>query len=320
MGDKVKAIGLFSGGLDSAIAARLMMDQGIEVIAVAFKTPFAGAEWALKMGNTLGLDVEVIDCRDDYMEIVKHPRFGYGKNMNPCIDCKIFMLKKAKGLMESERASFVFTGEVLGQRPMSQQMEQLKLIERESGLEGCLLRPLSAKLLEPTIPELKGIVDREKLLGIKGRRRKEQLELARKFGFTEFATPAGGCSLTDPQFSERLKEALEHGEEDMELLKVGRHFRTESGAKVVVGRNEEENKRIRELAGEGDRLIEILDFPGPLVLLRNGEDRDVEVAASLALRYSDCKWDKARATMNGRIIEARKGLEKLAKPLGARSV
>jgi tRNA U34 2-thiouridine synthase MnmA/TrmU len=313
MGDKVKAIGLFSGGLDSAIAARLMMDQHIEVIAVTFKTPFTGAEWALKMGNALGLDVRVIECCDDYMEIVKHPCFGYGKNMNPCIDCKIFMLRKARELMEQERACFVFTGEVLGQRPMSQQREQLRLIEKESGLEGCLLRPLSAKFLEPTIPEAKGIVDREKLLGIRGRGRREQIALAKSFGFEEFATPAGGCLLTDPCFSARLKEALDHGERDIELLKLGRHFRTESGAKIVVGRNEEENERINEVAGKKDMLIEILDFPGPTTLLRNGTERDLDVAASLALAYSDCKESKARAIVRGGgregIIEAIRGLE-----------
>lgn len=305
MGDKIKAIGLFSGGLDSAIAVRLMVDQGMEVIALTFKTPFTSADWAVRMGEVLALDLRIVECRDDYMEIVKRPRFGYGKNMNPCIDCKIFMFRKAREFMESERASFVFTGEVLGQRPMSQQMGQLRLIERESGLEGYLLRPLSAKLLEPTIPEMQGIVNREKLLGIRGRGRREQLALAKKFGFEEFATPAGGCLLTDPGFSVRLKEALDHGEEDIELLKVGRHFRTESGARIVVGRNEEENRRIKDLAGEGDTLIEILGFPGPTVLLRNGEDKDIEIAASLALRYSDCKEDVAYASLRCRGREGR---------------
>jgi len=313
MGDKIKAIRPFSGGLDSAIAARLMMDQHIEVIAVTFKTPFAGEEWALKMGNALGLNVRVVECCDDYMEIVKHPRFGYGKNMNPCIDCKIFMLRKARELMEQERASFVFTGEVLGQRPMSQQMGQLRLIEKESSLEGYLLRPLSAKFLEPTMPEVNGIVDRAKLLGIRGRGRKEQIALAKTFGFEEFATPAGGCLLTDPCFSARLKEALDHSEEDVELLKVGRHFRTESGARIAVGRNEGENRRIEELAGEKDALLEILDFPGPTVLLKNSTEKDVDIAASLALAYSDCKEDKAHAIVRreGReeIMEAIRGLE-----------
>jgi hypothetical protein len=313
MGDKVKAIGLFSGGLDSAIAARLMMDQHIEVIAVTFKTPFAGAEWALKMGRTLGLNVRLIECCDDYMEIVKHPRFGYGKNMNPCIDCKIFMLRKARELMEQERASFVFTGEVLGQRPMSQQIGQLKMIERESGLQGYLLRPLSAKFLKPTIPEAKGIVDRDKLLGIRGRGRKEQIALAKRLGFTEFATPAGGCLLTDSCFSARLREALDHDEEDVELLKLGRHFRTQSGAKIVVGRNEGENKRINEIAGKNDTLIEILDYPGPTVLLRGGDEKDRATAASLALKYSDCSEEIARAIVRSKgkegIIEAIRGLE-----------
>lgn len=310
---KVRAIGLISGGLDSAIATKLMLDQEIEVMPIIFKTPFTGIEWALKMGKAFDVSIRVMECHEEYMELVKKPRFGYGKNMNPCIDCKIFMLKKAKELMEREGADFVFTGEVLGQRPMSQQRAQLKLIERESGLEGYLLRPLSAKLLEPTIPELEGRVDREKLSGIKGRGRKEQIALAKELGLTEFATPAGGCLLTDPEFSERLRDALKHGEEDIELLKVGRHFRAESGAKIVVGRNEEENRRIKELAGSEDALIEISGFTGPTVLLRNGDKEDAEIAASLALKYSDCEEERAPAALrrNGgeEIIEARRGLK-----------
>jgi hypothetical protein len=170
--------------------------------------------------------------------------------------------------------------------------------------------------LEPTIPEIEGTVDREKLLGIKGRGRKEQIALAKKLGLTDFATPAGGCLLTDPEFSERLGDALKHGEEDIELLKLGRHFRTESGAKIVVGRNKEENRRIRELAREGDKIVEIIDFPGPTVLLRNGNNEDTEIAASLALRYSDCKEDRAKATMDGVTIEAKRGIEGRVNPIG----
>jgi tRNA U34 2-thiouridine synthase MnmA/TrmU len=301
-----KAISLFSGGLDSTIATQLILDQGIKVIGLNFKTPFTESCWALKMADKLEIELRVIETDEEYMKIVKEPEHGYGKNMNPCIDCKIFMLKKAKELMNKEKAEFVFTGEVLGERLMSQRKRQLELTERKSGLKGLLLRPLSAKLLDPTIPEKTGIVDREKLLALRGKRREIQIKLINEFGIKEYATPAGGCRLTDPQFSKRLKEGLGHGEDDeieIELLKYGRHFRLFSGKKVVVGRNKEENETISDLARADDLLFEVIGFSGPITLLKgprlkdSGNEKDAEIAASLCARYSDCKSDRVEVRM-----------------------
>lgn len=289
----IKAIGLLSGGLDSILAVKLMLNQGIEVIALNIVTPFLSRKEARKVAEELNIEIEVVEVGDEYIRMIKNPPHGYGKNMNPCIDCRIFMLKKAKEYMEKIRASFIFTGEVLGQRPMSQRRDAMNLIERESSLEGLILRPLSARLLEPTIPEKEGLVNREKFLAIKGRSRKLQMELAEKLGIKEYSYPAGGCRLTDPQFARRLKESFEHGESgmrDINLLKYGRHFRLHSGAKVIVGRNEEENLIISRFAKEKDLLMEVIGFGSPTALLKDSRDeRDTKIASSICARYSDCK-------------------------------
>jgi len=249
--DSVKALGLLSGGLDSTLAVKLLIDQGIEVIAFNMITPFCTCtrkgckHEAGKVAKQFGIPVKIIGVGEDYIEMIKNPKHGYGSNMNPCIDCRIFMFKKAKTYMEEIGAQFIFTGEVLGQRPMSQHRRAMKMIEKETELQGLILRPLSAKLLSPTIPETQKWVDREKLLDIQGRRRLPQIELAKKIGVKDYPCPGGGCRLTDPQFAKRLKEALDHGEDtirDIQLLKYGRHIRLPSGAKAIVGRNEEENK------------------------------------------------------------------------------
>jgi tRNA U34 2-thiouridine synthase MnmA/TrmU len=288
----IKAIGLLSGGLDSILAVKLMLNQGIEVIALNIVTPFLSRKEARKVAEELNIEIEVAEVGDEYIRMIKNPPHGYGKNMNPCIDCRIFMLKKAKEYMEKIGASFIFTGEVLGQRPMSQRRDTMNLIERESSLEGLILRPLSARLLEPTIPEKEGLVNREKFLAIKGRSRKLQMELAEKLGIKEYSYPAGGCRLTDPQFARRLKESFEHGESgmrDINLLKYGRHFRLHSGAKVIVGRNEEENSILSEFAKE-DLLMEVVGFGSPTALLKDSRDeRDTKIASSICARYSDCK-------------------------------
>jgi tRNA U34 2-thiouridine synthase MnmA/TrmU len=276
-----------------------MLNQGIEVIAVNFITPFCtctkkgcGHE-ASRIAEKFGVPIKIIPATDEYIMMIKNPKHGYGKNMNPCIDCRIFMLKKAKEYMKKTGASFIFTGEVLGQRPMSQMRRTLKLIEKEAGLEGLILRPLSAKFFEPTIPEKEGLVDREKLLSIKGRSRKPQMKLAETFSIKDYPCPAGGCRLTDPQFARRIKESFEHNEDsinDIMLLKYGRHFRLLSGAKVVVGRNEKENSIIRGLAKEKDLLFEAMEYGSPITLLRNSkQENDIKTAASLCAGYSDGK-------------------------------
>ncbi|MGB9798098.1 MAG: tRNA 4-thiouridine(8) synthase ThiI, partial [bacterium] len=267
----MKAIVLLSGGLDSTLAIKLLLEQGIDVIAVHFTSPFFRSSWAVKTAREWGIPLLEIDITDDILKLLKAPPHGFGSQMNPCIDCHALMLRKAKEIMEEVGASFVATGEVLGERPMSQNREALRIVEKESGLEGLLLRPLSAKLLPPTIPEKEGWVDREKLLDIKGRSRKRQLELAEKWGIKDYPSPAGGCLLTDPQFSKRLKDLLDNKEltkENVVLLKLGRHFRLRKGVKLVVGRNKEENERIREFSREGGILLRAYSHKGPDGLLR----------------------------------------------------
>lgn len=295
---KPKAIGLLSGGLDSTLAVKLMLEQNVDVIALNFITPFCTCtskgcrHEARRVAKMFGIKVEVIGVGDDYIQMVRDPEHGYGKNMNPCIDCRIFMLKEAKKYMEKTGASFIFTGEVLGQRPMSQRKQAMKLIEREAGLEGLIVRPLSARLLEPTIPEREGIVDRKKLLDIQGRHRKPQMELAETYDLQDYPCPAGGCRLTDPQFARRLQEAFYHGEDsllDIKLLKYGRHFRLPSGAKAIVGRNEKENAVLAGWADKKDILLEVIGCGSPTTLLKHARgEADIIMAGSICARYSDC--------------------------------
>ena len=294
----MKAIALLSGGLDSTLAAKVLLDQGIELEAINFLTVFCtctkGGETCLasqKAVEALGISLKVFNVSEEFLEIVKHPRHGYGSNMNPCIDCRIFMLKKAKARMESTGASFIVTGEVLGQRPMSQRRDAMRQTEKESGLDGLILRPLSAKFLPPTLPEQQGWVDREKLLGIQGRSRKEQMKLAAQFGIHDYPCPAGGCLLTDPGFAHRIRDLMNHHPDfsinDVHLLKVGRHFRLSPALKLIVGRNEEENQKVQTFAREGDLLLKMLHRPGPLSLLRGkAEEEEIRTAAAITARYS----------------------------------
>ncbi len=295
--DSVKAIGLLSGGLDSTLAVKLLIDQGIEVIAFNMITPFCTCtrrgckHEAGKVAKQFGIPVKIIAVEEDYIEMIKHPKHGYGSNMNPCIDCRIFMFKKAKAYMERIGARFIFTGEVLGQRPMSQHRRAMNLIEKETGLQGLILRPLSAKLFPVTIPEEQRWVDRERLLDIQGRRRLSQIELAKKIGVKDYPCPGGGCRLTDPQFAKRLKESLDFGEDsirDIQLLKYGRHVRLPSGAKVIVGRNEEENKLLLQCMNSEDIAFEVIGTGSPITLLKKQkDDNDLRQAAKLCIRYSD---------------------------------
>jgi tRNA-specific 2-thiouridylase len=303
-----RAIALLSGGLDSTLAILLMRRQAVEVTAVTFLTHFgcditdtsSCSRDSSQNARKYGFEVKLCHLADDFISIVKNPKYGHGKNMNPCIDCRILMLREARGLMDMIGADFVVTGEVLGQRPMSQRRETFPLMDREAGLEGRVLRPLSAKLLKPTIPEARGIVDRERLCGFRGRTRKPQMALAEEFGLRDYPAPAGGCLLTDPAFSYRLRELLAHNPHpsmrDFHLLRLGRHFRLPGGLKVVVGRNKEENAEIEALGAIGalgksaDYLLKVEDFGSPITLLSGGAGaEDVAAAASLCARYSDAK-------------------------------
>jgi len=301
----VKAVGLLSGGLDSILATRLLRDQGIEVLAISFQSPFFDSQKAQRAAVQLKVPLRIIDISDEHLQLVRNPRYGYGKNMNPCIDCHILMLKRAGQLLERENFDFIFTGEVLGQRPMSQNKQVLQMVARDSGYEGLILRPLSAKLLPETIPEREGKVNRSKLLDIRGRSRKSQFELAKRYGIDDFPDPAGGCVLTDPGFSRRLRDLLAHEEEvqirDIDLLRVGRHFRLDEARKVIVGRRKEENERILELVREGDVIIRVMDYPGPIALIpRGAPESSIEIAASLCVRYSDAPNDRPIGVLVGK--------------------
>jgi len=289
----MKAVGLFSGGLDSLLAIKLVQKQGIDVAAVSFTSPFF-VDKAKKMklqeaAKRHVFNIRFIDLGNNYLKLVRNPPHGYGKNMNPCIDCHAFMLKKAKQYASKIKAKFVFTGEVLGERPMSQSKKSLAIVEKESGLKGKLLRPLSAKLLPETEAEKKGYVDREKLMDIQGKGRKRQIALAKKFRIREYETPAGGCLLTCEGYSNKLKELFKHRKRvsimDAELLKVGRYFRYKNSA-IVVGRNERDNKRLLELKNSKNLMFEVPVHSGPITILQG---KDIKFAAALTAAYSDCE-------------------------------
>jgi tRNA-specific 2-thiouridylase len=297
----MKAIALLSGGLDSTLATKVVMEQGIDLEAINFLTVFCTCtnkgETCLasqKAVDTLGIPLKVFNVSEEYLDVVKHPEHGYGSQMNPCIDCRIFMLKKAKTYMQNSGASFIVTGEVLGERPMSQRRDAMRLIEKEAGLEGFILRPLSAKLLPTSIPEKEGWVDREKLLNLQGRSRKPQIKLAEQYGVNDYPCPAGGCLLTDPGFARRMKDLMFHQPHfsinDIHLLKIGRHFRFSHALKLIVGRNEEENQKIQTFSQEEDLLLKVQHYPGPLSLFRGEPDQgDIEKAAAITVRYSKAK-------------------------------
>ncbi|MCL6472803.1 MAG: tRNA 4-thiouridine(8) synthase ThiI [Firmicutes bacterium] len=293
-----KALVLMSGGLDSILAAKVLQEQGIEVEAVTFITPFFGSARAEKAAVMLGIPIHIIDITEEHLQMLKSPKHGYGRFMNPCIDCHALMIKRAGELMREIGADFIATGEVLGERPKSQNRNALRVVERESGLEGYLLRPLSAKFLDETIPEREGLVDRSKLLAIRGRSRKPQMELAKKYGIDEYPSPAGGCILTDPMYSTRLrnlyKVEAEPSPKDVNLIKIGRIFLSSEDAVIVVARNEQENNRLIELAEPGDLIFEVENFPGPLTIILQDRfgDNTIFEAAALTARYSKAKSAK----------------------------
>lgn len=279
-----KAVALLSGGLDSTLAVKLVLDQGIEVMILNFLTPFSISDpkQVTRIKTQFGLECKVSFLGMDYINMVENPNHGYGKNMNPCIDCRIFMLQLARRYMEETNASFLITGEVLGQRPMSQRQDTLRIIDRESNLRDLVLRPLSALLLEPTIPEREGIVERDKLLGLSGRSRKEQIRLAEKLGIKDYPSPAGGCRLTDENFSRRLRDLFNAAEanytlKDFELLPIGRHFRLSKSVKVIVGRNEGENQRIEILKEPHHYLVYPQSFTGPAALICGETSQEIMI-------------------------------------------
>jgi len=296
----MKALSLFSGGLDSILAVMLIEEQGADVLGFFFETPFFSSQKAIQSARYIGLALKVVDITDRFLEIMLNPRHGYGKGLNPCIDCHTLMLKITGEMLKREGADFIISGEVLGQRPMSQNLRSLSIISRDSGFKDLILRPLSAKRLPETLPEKEGWVIRERLLGLSGRSRHPQMELAKKFGIKEYPAPAGGCLLTEEVFSRRLKDLIsvnpEFSRQDIELLKWGRHFRISEKTKIVVGRNQKENEMISSLRREGDTILIVEAFPGPTVLVKGDlSSEETELAASITVSYSDAVVDQSVA-------------------------
>lgn len=293
MKETVKAVGLLSGGLDSMLAARIILDQGIQVLGVAFVTPFFGPEKAKRAAEHLEIPLKVLDITQDHWRMLKSPRYGYGKGMNPCIDCHALMVRQAGEYLKEIQAGFLFTGEVLGQRPFSQTKTSLRAVEKASGHPDLILRPLSALLLKETKPEQECLVDRSRLLDIQGRSRKRQMALAEEYGLKDYPAPAGGCLLTDPIFSLRLKELISRSSDpplrEVELLKTGRHFRLDSKIKVIIGRNQRENEFIEKWIEPQDGWARVAGHPGPIALAIGDpiKPEDWENLAQLCLTYSD---------------------------------
>lgn len=297
--EKKKVVALLSGGLDSQLAVRMMQEQGFEVSAVAIKTPFCDFDCGRGCGfeireraDDLNVNLKTVYLGDEYIEMLKHPKHGIGAGFNPCVDCRTMMFDAAKKHMEEIGAEFIISGEVLGQRPMSQHAPSLRTIEKDSGLIGKIVRPLSAGLLPETDPEKNGLIKRENLGMIKGRTRRAQLEMAKKYGIENPPNAGGGCLLTDPTFGLRAKDLFSHTEtptiNDIDLLKVGRHFRLDEQTKFVVGRNKDENEMIKAIALPDDILLQARDHMGPVSILRGkNADMYVKFASSITLRYSD---------------------------------
>jgi tRNA U34 2-thiouridine synthase MnmA/TrmU len=291
------ALAMVSGGLDSILAAKLVKDQGIEVIGICFKSYFFNEENALKMVKQIDIPLEVVDFSEEHFEMVKNPKHGHGKNMNPCIDCHAMMMRHCGELLEKFHADFIITGEVLNQRPMSQNRSALDIVKNESGIGHKILRPLCAKNIKPTEMEIEGLIDREALLDIQGRNRKVQMELAEKWGIRDYPSPAGGCKLTEPNYSKRLREMVEHKEDtskrDLELLKIGRHFRLSKDAKIISTRTQEEGELLKPLLMKEDVIFQARDYFGStVVIIGKATNEDIEFAAKASGRYSKGKDEK----------------------------
>lgn len=296
MSNMIRALAMISGGLDSILAAKLIKDQGIEVIGICFRSYFFNEENAIKMTKQIGIKLEVIDFSKEHFEMVKDPKHGWGKNMNPCIDCHSMMMRYSGELLEKFNADFIITGEVLNQRPMSQNRSALDIVKKQSGFSDKILRPLCAKNLKETQMELYGLVDREKLLDISGRNRKTQMELAKEWGIEDYPSPAGGCKLTEPNYAIRLKEILEKKEQvtekDIHLLKYGRHFVSDNDVKIIVSRTSEEGEKIKQLLNNKDIVFLPSKFKGAMVIIPGGNnptEEDINLACRLAVRYSKGK-------------------------------
>ena len=308
---------LLSGGLDSQLAICVLRDQGLHVEAVVFASPFFKIAAAKQAAENLGVVLHVVTFTQDILALVKHPPHGFGGALNPCIDCHALMIRRAGELMTEKGFDFVATGEVLNQRPMSQNRRSLGIVEKDAALNGRLLRPLSALLLEPTVPETEGVVDRSRLLGLSGRSRKPQMELAAKFGLREYPSPAGGCLLTEKGFCRKLADMRDNEGLESErlvwLLLYGRHFRLPGGAKCVAGRDSRDNQALKKAMCDGDVLLHTVNVPGPTVLIPGGaSDEDIALAAGLCAAYGD---HGARSDVTVKIVRGVTSEERSVAPL-----
>ncbi len=303
-----KALAMVSGGLDSILAAKLIKEQGIEVVGICFKSYFFGAESAIRMAKQIDIPLVVVDFSKEHLAMVINPKHGHGKNMNPCIDCHAMMMNYSGKLLEEYKADFIITGEVLNQRPMSQNRSALDVVKKESGYSDKILRPLCALNLPPTKMELDGLVDRERLLKISGRSRKEQMELADKWGIVDYPSPAGGCKLTEPNFSKRLQDLVAHeaepSENSINLLRFGRHMRVSDNAKIISTRTNDEAKEIKKYLDQDDYIFLARDFGGSMVIITgNPGKEDIEFAAKVTGRYCKGKDQKEVAVKYGRYMQ-----------------
>jgi len=309
-----RALAMLSGGLDSTLAAKLIKDQGIDVLGICFKSYFFNENNAVKMAKQIDIPLEILDISKEHFEMVKNPKYGYGKNINPCIDCHSMMFRIAGECLEKYKADFIITGEVLNQRPMSQNKNALNIVKKESKIEDRILRPLCAKNLEPTSMELEGMVDRNKLLDISGRGRKAQMELAKSFNIIDYPSPAGGCKLTEPNYSIRLKDLLYNNknisERDVLLLKFGRHFRVSTYSKIISTRTEEEYNEVYKLLTEDDLIFMPENFKGStIIVIGNPSQEDIDMASKICARYSkkendsiiSVKYGKFKSELNSKI-------------------
>jgi tRNA-specific 2-thiouridylase len=306
----MKALGLLSGGLDSTLAVKLILERGIDVEALNFMTPFClcrkGGCGAAEAAKTFNVPLKIVNAGTDYLRVIRRPKYGYGKNMNPCVDCRIFMFKKAKKYAKSIGAEFIFTGEVLGQRPMSQHRGAMDLIEREAGLKGKIVRPLSAKLLPKTEAEEKGFIDEEALLDISGRSRRRQIDLVKHFNIVNYPCVGGGCLLTDKEFANKLRDLFENKKKvtvkDVNMLKIGRHFRFKEN-KIIVGRNESENGVLLRAKRKGDYFFEVPNCGSPTTILQGPKTKKaIAKAAGLTAFHSDKKLNEVEVDFGQNIL------------------
>jgi hypothetical protein len=304
-GKQTRCLSLLSGGLDSMLAICVLRGQGVHVEAVSFASPFFNTAAAQHAARELNVPLHTVDFTDDILELIEHPPHGFGGHMNPCIDCHARMIRRAGERMAALGFDCVATGEVLGQRPMSQNRHSLDIVIRDSGMEDFLVRPLSAKLMEPSRPEREGLIDRERLLGLSGRSRKPQMALAAAYGIRKYPTPAGGCLLTDEGFCRRLGNLLaDRGNRDLRslrLLRIGRHLRLPGGSTCIIGRNQADNEALQRAFAEGDVLLDTVNVPGPTLLIPFG----VRAAADIAQAVRVCaaySGHRGRPTVEVRVV------------------